>query len=220
MDLTQQIDIYCERLGPGLWAEPWNALTNLAFLVGAAWAASRLRGQRLPYAWAMAAFLALIGIGSGLFHTFATTWAVIADVTPILGFVLTVILATVRTLLRWPLWLSILATVGFFPYAAAGSWAAVQIPALAISASYWPIFALILAVAFAIRGIAPIFARGLAVVGALLLLSLTFRSIDETLCAHLPHGTHFLWHLLNATLLSLVIDAYRRQMLASPRAPR
>ena len=31
------IDLYCERLGPGLWAEPVNALTNAVFFV-AAWA--------------------------------------------------------------------------------------------------------------------------------------------------------------------------------------
>jgi len=38
------IDLYCERLGPGIWAEPINALTNLAFLV-AAFAAWRLADQ-------------------------------------------------------------------------------------------------------------------------------------------------------------------------------
>ena len=30
------IDIYCERTGPGLLAEPVNAITNLAFLLAAA----------------------------------------------------------------------------------------------------------------------------------------------------------------------------------------
>ena len=30
------LDLYCERLGPGLLAEPLNAVTNGAFLV-AAW---------------------------------------------------------------------------------------------------------------------------------------------------------------------------------------
>ena len=38
------IDLYCERLSPGIWAEPINALTNLAFLV-AAFAAWRLTDQ-------------------------------------------------------------------------------------------------------------------------------------------------------------------------------
>ncbi len=36
MDWLAPIDAYCERLGPGVWAEPVNALTNLAFLAGAA----------------------------------------------------------------------------------------------------------------------------------------------------------------------------------------
>ena len=27
------IDVYCERVGPGLWAEPVNALTNAAFFL-------------------------------------------------------------------------------------------------------------------------------------------------------------------------------------------
>jgi hypothetical protein len=37
MDQTifDPIDAYCERLGPGLWAEPLNAVTNLAFIVAA-----------------------------------------------------------------------------------------------------------------------------------------------------------------------------------------
>ena len=26
------IDLYCERVGPGTWDEPLNAVTNLAFL--------------------------------------------------------------------------------------------------------------------------------------------------------------------------------------------
>ena len=29
------IDIYCERIEPGLWAEPLNAITNLAFIIAA-----------------------------------------------------------------------------------------------------------------------------------------------------------------------------------------
>jgi len=37
----------------------------------------------------------------------------------------------------------------------------------------------------------------------LFLLSLTFRSLDLALCASLPHGTHFLWHLLNGVVLVL-----------------
>ena len=34
---TETIDIYCERLDPSFWAEPINALTNLAFIAVGFW---------------------------------------------------------------------------------------------------------------------------------------------------------------------------------------
>ena len=40
------LDLYCERLSPGLLAEPLNALSNLAFLY-AALTIWRTAGQRL-----------------------------------------------------------------------------------------------------------------------------------------------------------------------------
>lgn len=42
-------------------------------------------------------------------------------------------------------------------------------------------------------------------------VSLTFRTLDEPLCAALPIGTHYAWHVLNATTLCLVsLAAVRR----------
>ena len=43
-----------------------------------------------------------------------------------------------------------------------------------------------------------------AIVGVVGAVSLTLRTVDEPLCAQWPIGTHFLWHCLNATVLSLV----------------
>lgn len=43
--LFTPVDIYCERLGPSFWAEPFNAVTNASFLI-AAWFAWRLIGHR------------------------------------------------------------------------------------------------------------------------------------------------------------------------------
>ena len=69
MDWLAAVDGYCERLGPGLWAEPVNAVTNAAFLVAAAVMWWRCAG--LWWSRALCAVLAAIGVGSGLFHTFA-----------------------------------------------------------------------------------------------------------------------------------------------------
>ena len=86
MDWAEAVDGYCERLGPGLWAEPWNAVTNLAFVLVGLWMWRRSAG--IGPARVLSAVLVVIGIGSGLFHTFAQTWAGVADVAPILVFVL------------------------------------------------------------------------------------------------------------------------------------
>jgi hypothetical protein len=63
---------------------------------------------------------------------------------------------------------------------------------------------------------APATARGLAIGAAILLVSITARSLDGQLCAKIPLGTHFLWHILNGIMLGWMIEVYRRHMLASP----
>ncbi|MFI6099117.1 hypothetical protein ACIA8G_26485 [Lentzea sp. NPDC051213] len=64
------VDAYCERLGPGLWAEPLNAITNLAFLIAAF---LLLRHQAPPSLRALPILLALVGLASLSFHTLATS---------------------------------------------------------------------------------------------------------------------------------------------------
>jgi hypothetical protein len=72
--LDAYMDAYCERTAPGLLAEPLNAITNASFLI-AAWAALLLvrRSGRLPADIQVLLWLAVAtGIGSGLWHTYAT----------------------------------------------------------------------------------------------------------------------------------------------------
>ena len=83
--LFEQIDGYCERTDFTYWAEPLNAVTNAAFLVAAIIMWRRVSD---PFGRALCVILFAIGIGSYLFHTHATVWAVILDVLPILLFVL------------------------------------------------------------------------------------------------------------------------------------
>ena len=87
-------DLYCERAGSAdVWAEPLNALTNLAFLVAAVAVGWRLR--RTPELswhnawdlWVLTGLLGAIGFGSGLWHTLATSWGLLADVLPITLFI-------------------------------------------------------------------------------------------------------------------------------------
>lgn len=210
MDWTAQVDGYCERLEPGLWAEPWNALTNLAFLVAALWVWRRSAGV-MPVR-VLAAILFVIGIGSGLFHTFATRWAGVADVLPILGYILAYIYFANRYFWGWsPLWSGV-GTAGFVPYAAATVPLFALVPGLGSSAGYAPVPLLIFAYAFLLRGRLPGVARGLAIGAAILCLSILFRSLDDPLCSAFPLGTHVFWHLLNAVMLGWMAEVLRRHL--------
>ena len=89
MEWMRSIDAYCERIGPGFWAEPVNAVTNLAFVIVAFWLWRRAHGvERI-----LCAVLLTIGVGSWLFHTYAVVWAGIADSLSILVFILVYIFA-------------------------------------------------------------------------------------------------------------------------------
>lgn len=86
--MNEFIDVYCERLGPGLLAEPLNAVSNLAFFVATfcAWRLARREHVSGVAPFILLVLLMLIGIGSSLFHTFATRWAGLSDTLPILLF--------------------------------------------------------------------------------------------------------------------------------------
>jgi hypothetical protein len=41
----------------------------------------------------------------------------------------------------------------------------------------------------------------------LFVISLAFRTMDQAVCPGFPLGTHFIWHLLNATVLLVLLEA-------------
>ncbi|WP_136637018.1 ceramidase domain-containing protein [Pseudooceanicola onchidii] len=211
MENGQVIDAYCERLGPGLWAEPWNAVTNLAFLIAALWVWRRSGGV-LPVR-VLAVILFAIGIGSGLWHTLALPWTGAADVLPILIFVLAYIHFANRYFWQLTPLRAAGATALFFPLAAVVIPLANTVPGLQASAGYMPVPVMIAGYAVALRHRLPQVARGLGIGVAILAVSLTFRSLDDPLCAVWPLGTHFLWHVLNAVMLAWMAEVLRRHLV-------
>ncbi len=213
MDWTQHIDNYCERISPEFWAEPINAMTNAAFLISALIMWRRLQGQSMPTARVLVIILAMIGIGSYLFHTYAQIWAAIADTTPILLFILVYIFAINRDVWGMTQWPALGVTLLFLPYAAATLPLFQQIPGLGSSAGYAPVPLLILIYAVLLRNRVPETARGLAIGAGILIVSILFRAMDEPFCTQIPLGTHFMWHILNAIMLGWMIEVYRRAVL-------
>ena len=212
MYLSKSIDIYCERLDVGIWAEPINAVTNFAFILAAIimW----IRCKNLVEGRVLAFLLFLIGCGSFLFHTFAQTWAAILDVTPILIFILTYIYAANRRFLVWSKRMSITGVILFLPYQFLVVSILSSIQFFGSSAQYVPVAILIFFYSALLHKSKSNLSRELFVGATILSLSIFARTIDEPLCLIVSVGTHFIWHILNAIMLAWMIEILRRHMLA------
>ena len=203
---------YCERLSGAFWAEPLNAVSNAAFLLAAlgAFLLLRRQGRRDWPAEALTALVAIIGIGSFLFHTMPQRWTLLADVVPIQFFALCHFgLALSRFLGLSPL---AAATGALLFLATCFGLASVLSPLLPAgmrgSAGYAGFLIGLFGVALAAgRRRDGATAARIAVAGVVFALSLAFRSLDSVLCGAVPFGLHWGWHLLNGLLLYLLLRA-------------
>jgi hypothetical protein len=209
----EPIDSYCERLGPGFWAGPVNALSNGFFLLAAAHVllVYRSRGRRDWAALWLIAVAAIVGIGSVLFHTFAKRWSLLADVLPIVVFIYSYFLLAMRRYLRLGIVAAFAMALAFatFNIGFGRLWSALfSTVTLNGSVGYLPALMALMAV-----GIACLMTwkrpagRALLWAGCVFGLSLMFRSIDSAICSALPLGTHALWHMLNALVLWILMMA-------------
>lgn len=202
---SAQIDAYCERTDASFWAEPVNALTNAAFIAAAvvALVAARRAGRLDGGTGLLIGLTALIGIGSFLFHTFATRWAALADTLPILLFIVAYLALAVRRFFRlgWSASIAIAVCCGvasFFARSLSRTWITGSVGG---SLGYLPAAAAIVIVAALLAWKGHRVAGPMAGAAALFFVSLGFRSLDLPVCDAWPLGTHFLWHLLNGVLL-------------------
>ncbi len=218
MAWTDQVFGYCERgLNTGFWGEPLNAVSNLAFIVGALVAVSiakkQPRGTIDIYHYILIGLVLLIGIGSGLFHTFATRWSLIADVLPIGVFIYAYLGFALYRLLGFS-FIGVAFGIGLFILVSSlsGLIRCEGGPCLNGTIGYIPA----LLAMFFLAGVARYFgkpsATSLFVAGSVFMVSAIFRTLDFTLCEYMQVagqqlGTHYIWHLLNALTLFLLLRA-------------
>lgn len=203
MDPTATLLLYCERVGPGLWAEPLNALSNLGYF----WFAWKLRSQSFaanarlaPRLRLLAALIALVGAASLAFHTVATRWANVLDVAFIGLFNLAYLVIFLRLIAQWSRASSLAAAAGFLLL---DRTAAAWLPAGLLNGSgfYLPALATLAALTAHALHAAPAAGRMMLAAALVLLVSLAARTVDLMLCQAWPGGTHFIWHLLTAWVL-------------------
>ena len=204
---------YCERLSGAFWAEPWNALTNGAFLLAAVAAFQLWRrsgGSDRP-ALALTLLVFAIGIGSFLYHTMPQGWTLAADVVPIQLFAFCYFGLALMRFFGLPWQVAVLGTLAFFAFAlllSGGLGSLLPQPPRG-SAGYAAFLLGLIGVAGALlrRPGGRDTARLVGLAGLVFALSLAFRTLDGALCAGWSMGTHWLWHLLNAGVLYLLLRA-------------
>jgi Ceramidase len=203
MDWSRPVDLYCERTDPSFWAEPVNAISNVAFLIAAAAAYMEWRraGGRDTPVLLLIVLTAVIGAGSFIFHTVATSGAVLFDTIPIAVFIYGYLFFAMRRYLDLSMPIALALLVAFIGLSYAES-AIVPEGALNGSHAYLPAWA-----ATMLIGVITIKrTAGLVLAaGVVLSVSLVFRSIDRSICTAFPLGTHFLWHILNGVVLYLLL---------------
>jgi hypothetical protein len=204
MSWSEPLDLYCERTDATVWAEPLNALTNAAFLVAAAAAFLlwRRSAARDSFALTLVGLTVLVGLGSFAFHTLATRGAVLLDVIPIALFVYGYFLFSLRRFFRFDAVPAVAVLVAFIAASQALSF---TLPAgfLNGSGEYLAPLAALFAVGWLVEGDDR--RRGILAAGTLFAVSLAFRTMDQAVCGAFPLGSHFIWHLLNAVVLYLLL---------------
>ncbi len=239
---------YCERgHDAAFWAEPLNAVTNGAFilaaLAGIIMLARRPAASRSLWHWFFVANFVAIGAGSFLFHTVPNISTVKADTGPIGVFMLTYLIFALRRFAFLSWFLTAAAIAAFIGAMAVAfniqCWdgrigflldnvpESARAKCLNGSLGYAPALAAMVLIGGFLTLKRHPGAPILLSAAAVFTLSLACRSFDQRLCAEwivMGHrmGTHFLWHILNAlTLFMLLVGAIRyggaRQEILPPR---
>ena len=215
--MSDYIDIYCERVAPGLWAEPLNAVTNLSFIIAAIYAYkfAKGRGGITQQSFLLILLMFAIGVGSTLFHTFATKLTQLSDVLPILLYQLAFILFYSLNVMRMKIFGAAFLFIIFMVMTVLSEMAPSHI--LNGSLSYAP--SIIFLLGF---GLWHLFTKQseryiLICAGLIFAVSLTFRSIDMQMCETIVIGTHFLWHVLNGCVLYLATRGYVNGIKPNPQ---
>jgi hypothetical protein len=198
----QAVDIYCERTGPEFWSETINAATNISFIIASILLLKRHQSapKKHPSHLLLIMLMALIGLGSFSFHTFANKLTLLADVVPIMLFVFCYLWLALRTLMG----LSKVQSFFYLLFFTAIAKLVGNIPeeySFNGSVAYFPCLVALILIAITIIKTNPMAAKNVIIGAIFFTVSLTFRSADMLACPSFAIGTHYLWHLLNGVVL-------------------
>ncbi len=214
----------CERTALGPLAEPLNVLSSLAFMVVAVAVFRQYRRHEdLENKWkwdvhVLTVLTFIIGVNSVAFHAFPNPTTELADTLTIVLFIVLYFWCVLFRIGRTTIFQ---AGVCFTAFVGFSHILVHQFPrALNDSIGYLSsMIALIMIAVYLFLKARPSSTHFMlaAIVGV---VSLFCRAIDRELCGMLPTGTHFLWHMLNATLMYILLKQLVRNVNRVARLKR
>ena len=231
MMLGERVYIYCERgTSEALWAEPINVISNAGFFLAALifWQLLLWRPpeKRSADHYLFVALVFAICFGSIAFHVYADQASALADVIPIGVFMLVYLGFALNRFLTvppgWTVFLVVLfagltaaATqihcwdggVGFASAAPDGAKVCMN-----GSVGYLPALGALIVVSMLLMERRHKAAPYVLAATLIFMVSILLRSLDMAYCGSIvvegrDTGTHFIWHLLNALVLFLLMRA-------------
>jgi hypothetical protein len=230
MTFGEHVFLYCERgTNEALWAEPINAISNAGFFLAALifwqlllW---RPREERSADHYLFVALVFLIGLGSLAFHLYADEGTALADVIPIALFMLVYLGFALNRFLGVPPGWTVLIAVLFTGLVGAAMhvhcWdggiglpgtVADAKPCLNGSMAYLPALGALIVIGMVAAERHHKGAPYVLWAAVLFTVSIILRSVDFSFCDQVvidgrKVGTHFIWHLLNAVVIFLLLRA-------------
>ncbi len=214
----------CERSGTGMFDEPLNVISSLAFIYVAVTIYRHYKNHEdLERKWiwdvhALTFLTFLIGVNSIIFHMFPTPTTELADVVTIVLFIVLYFWSVLFRINRtsfFSVLICFIAFVGFthilvhqFPRAMNNSIGYLStMIALSMIAVHLHLRARPSSSHFLLAALIGVF-------------SLFCRVIDREVCGHLFTGTHFMWHICNATLIYILLKQLVRNVNRVARLKR
>lgn len=208
-NLLDSVDLVCERTHDGIWAEPLNAISSLAYCGVAIiiWLVARAHVKEDRSFAGLLVLMFIVGVASLSDHTVSVYVAHLFNEGATAVFIVAYATYACRRLLE----------IGWTHTAIV----VLSLSGLGILSSAWtysigtggvggyvPICVFVLYLAWALRSAQT--RRYLLTGSAAFACALAFRTSDLVVCPHFPAGTHFLWHLSNDIVLFCLLMAIVR----------
>jgi Ceramidase len=214
----------CERSGLGMLAEPLNVLSSIAFMAAAV-AVYRhyhrhedLEGKWIWDVHALTFICFFIGVNSVVFHMFPTPTTELADTLTIVLFIILYFWSVLFRIGRTSFYSALICFVAFVGFSHI---LVHQFPrAMNDSIGYLSSMIALIMIAVHLHLRARPSSSHFMLAALIGVISLFCRVIDREVCDEIFIGTHFLWHILNATLLYILLKQLVRNVNRVARLKR